>query len=231
MSTIANATSTARRPSLPRILAACGLALALGGCSLLGSGGSREPGTIYSPDVRVQPDPAWPSVQWQLAIASASATRMVDSPRISVRPTASELQVYGGASWSQPSTDLLETTVLRAFEDSGRIHGVARSDVGIRPDYKLVMDIRRFEADYAGRAVPSATIEVSAKLLHNRDQRVVASRTFLQEQPAAGTAVPQVVAAFEQALAGLSTDIVGWTLAGGQADHLAPDDPLTPQGG
>lgn len=224
MSTIAYATTTPLRSRL-RPLATCAIALMLAGCSLLGSG-SREPGTIFAPDVRVQPDPSWPSVSWQLSIADASAARMVDSPRISVRPTGSELQVYAGASWAQPSTELLETTVLRAFEDSGRISGVARSDVGIRPDYRLLMDIRRFESDYAGRAVPSATIEVSAKLMHSRDQRVVASRTFLVARPATGTAVPQVVDAFEEALAAVGAEIVGWTLASGHADAQRADLPL-----
>lgn len=230
MTTTANATTRSRAGllRLARLSTTSLLALALAGCSVLGSGSSRERGAIYSPDVRVEPDPSWPVVSWQLSISGASAARMVDSPRMSVRPTASELQVYGGASWSQPSTDLLETTVLRAFEDSERISGVARSDVGIRPDYKLNMDIRRFESDYAGHAVPSATIEVAAKLLHNHDQRVVASRTFLQAHPAAGTAVPQVVDAFEHALGAISADIVGWTLASGQADHQAPTGPVSP---
>lgn len=223
---------TAPNPPTPgrarplRLLAAGVVAVALAGCSLLGSGGPREPGTIYAPDVRVTPDPAWPTVDWQLSIASASAARMIDSPRIAVRPAGTEVQVYGGASWAQPSTDLIETTVLRAFEDSGRINGVARSDVGIRPDYKLVMDIRRFESDYAGRALPSATIEIAAKLMHNRDQRVVAARTFIEAEPAGGTGVPEVVAAFERALGAISADIVGWTLASGQADAQAPDSPL-----
>ncbi len=223
-----NMRNPVRTPALPasvRLLLACALALAMAGCSLLGSG-PRERGVIYSPDVRVQPDPSWPHVDWQLTIGGSSASRMVDSPRINVRPASSELQVYAGSSWSQPSTDLLETTVLRAFEDSGRIEAVARSEVGIRPDYKLVMEVRRFESDYAGKAVPEATIEVTAKLLYNRDQRLVASRTFLAAQPAAGTAVPQVVAAFEQALAVVSADIVGWTLASGQADAATIDPPL-----
>lgn len=220
-----NPKRTAALRSSTRLLLAGGLALAMAGCSLLGSG-PRERGVIYSPDVRVQPDPSWPAVDWQLTIGGSSASRMVDSPRINVRPTPAELQVYAGSSWAQPSTDMLETTVLRAFEDSGRIDAVARSEVGIRPDYKLVMEVRRFESDYAGQAVPDATIEVTAKLLYNRDQRLVASRTFLEARPAGGTAVPQVVAAFEQALAAVSAGIVGWTLSSGQADAETIDPPL-----
>ncbi|MBB5884870.1 ABC transporter [Xanthomonas sp. LMG 8992] len=201
-------------------------ALLLAGCSL--PGGSKEPVTIYAPDVRVTADPAWPTVSWQLALTKPSAARVVDSSRIAVRPTPDELQVYGGVSWAQPATDMLEDMLLRAFEDSGRIPGVARLGTGIRADYKLLLDLRRFEADYAGRTVPSATIELNAKLLYSADQRVVASRTFLVTQPAAGTAESQVVDAFGQAMSQLGHDVVGWTLQQGQADAataLAPSAP------
>lgn len=213
-----------------RIALAAALSLSLAGCGILGGGaGSRQSATIYAPLVQVAPDPSWPAVDWQLAIASATAARMIDSPRISVRPTPSELQVYAGASWSQPATSLLEGALLRTFEDSGRIGAVGRSEIGLRPDYKLVLDVRRFEADYAGRAVPSATIEVAAKLLYNRDQRVVAAHTFHRAEQAAGTEVPQVVSAFERALETITAEIVGWTLGSGQADaDSAPPAPLAP---
>ena len=111
--------------------------------------------------------------------------------------------------------------MLRTLEDSGRIGAVARLETGLRADFKLALDVRRFEADYAGQPLPAATVEVSAKLLDARDQRVVASRVFLHAQPATGTAVPAVAAAFGQALDALAGDIAGWTLASGQADAHA----------
>ncbi|MFT4247917.1 MAG: ABC-type transport auxiliary lipoprotein family protein [Pseudomonas sp.] len=198
-----------------------GLSLcALAGCSLL-SGASKDPVTIYAPDVRVPADPAWPQAAWQLTIMQPSAARLVDSTRINVRPSPGELQVYRGVSWAQSSTDLLEDTLLRAFEDSGRIAGVARAGDGIRADYKLTTDLRRFESDYAGHAVPSATIELNAKLLHAADQRIVASRTFLVAEPAASTDTAAVATAFETALRKATHDLVGWTLASGQQDALA----------
>lgn len=217
----ARALSTALVLTLAAVLAGCG--------SLLGGGGSDERATIYSPQVRVPADPAWPQVEWQLALARTTAPRMVDSPRIAVRPTPAELQVYAGATWAQPATDMVEGAILRTFEDSGRIAAVAPAGTGLRPDYRLVLDLRRFEADYAGQATPSATIELNAKLLYNRDQRVVASRTFLQAVPAAGTEVGAVVAAFEQALARIGGEVVGWTLASGQADAQRPR-PAAPAG-
>ncbi len=199
----------------------------LAGCSILGSE-QRDPVTIYSPEVRVQADPAWPTVNWSLVIAKPTAARVVDSPRISVRPTPGELQVYKGASWAQPATDMLQDAVQRTLEDSGRIPAVSSADAGILADYRLVMDIRRFESDYAAGSSPAATIEVAAKIVQNRSQRVVASRTFLQTEGAAGTDTGSVAQAFGIALSRITGEIAGWTLASGQAD-AATQPPIAPR--
>lgn len=200
---------------LARLLAPA-LLLGLTACSVL-AGGDRNATTIYAPQVRVQADPAWPQARWQLAIAKPSAARLIDSPRINVRPTPGELEVYRGATWAQPATDMVEDIVLRAFEDAGRLDGVARIATGIRADYKLVLDIRRFESDYAGGASPAATIEIAAKLIHSVDQHVIASRTFQRAEPAGDTAIPAVASAFERALQAMTPELVGWTLQAGNA--------------
>lgn len=203
----------------------CVSLLALGGCSVL-TGGDKKPATIYAPNVRIAPNPSWPQVSWQLSVSKPSAARVIDSPRINVRPTPGELQVYHGAGWAQPATDMLEDSVVRAFEDSGKIAAVARIGTGIRSDYKLAIDLRRFESDYAGRSLPSATIELNAKLLHAADQRVVASRTFLVARPSSGTDTAAVAAAFEQAMTQVTTELVGWTLVTGQQDSQSLPRPL-----
>jgi cholesterol transport system auxiliary component len=190
----------------------------LAGCSLLG--GSRESPTIYAPDPRVEADPSWPAVAWQLSTSRPTAARMMDSLRIAVSPVPGELQVYKDASWARTPTEMVEDGVLRALEDSGRIPAVARQGSGIGADYRLVMDLRHFEADYAGAAVPSAVIEINVKLLHSHDQTVVGSRTFHQARPAAGTDVGLVADAFTEALGATTHDIAGWVLATGQAHEL-----------
>ena len=205
------------RSSPLRPLAFMASALFLAGCSVLGST-QRDPVTIYSPQVRVAPDPSWPAVTWQLAVYQPTAARIVDSPRIAVRPSPGELEVYKGVGWAQPATDLVESVVLRTLEDSGKIVGVAMSSSGMRADYRLLMELRRFESDYAGQALPSATIELSAKLLHASDQRVVASRTFLQVEPAGSEDVAQVAGAFDRALEKLGGELTGWVLNTGEAD-------------
>ena len=203
--------------SRTRLLFALPLLFALAGCSILG-GKQKEPTTLYAPDPRVQADPSWPSVDWQLSISRPEAARMTDSLRIAVRPSPDEVQVYKGASWAKMPSDMVEDAVLRALEDSGKIPGVARQGSGVAADYKLVMDLRRFESDYGGGATPNATIEVNAKLLHSAGgQDVVASRTFVQTVPAASTAVADVVDAFNRGLGQVAHDVAGWTLVTGDA--------------
>jgi len=195
-------------------LGAATLVLLTGCASLLG--GSKQTTTVYAPDAHVQASQDWPQVRWQLALGRTSGARAADSLRIAVRPTPNELQVYKGAQWAKSPGDMLEDGVLHALEDSGRIAVVARQGSGFASDYRLLLDVRRFESDYAGNAVPAATIEVTAKLLHVKGQQPAGSRTFLQTRTAATTAVPDVVNAFEQALTAMSGDIAGWALATGE---------------
>ncbi|TKR29740.1 ABC transporter [Luteimonas gilva] len=198
--------------------------LSLSACSILGGGSERDRASIYAPDPRIQADPAWPTVTWQLGIAPATAARMSDTLRIAVRPTPGEIQVYKGASWAKTPTDMLEDAVLRGLEDSGKIAAVARQGSGVAADFKLVMDLRRFEADYAGGAAPAATIEVNAKLLHSLDQQIVSSRTFLARQTAASPSVQDAAAAFEPALAQIAREIDGWALTTGEAHIRVHND-------
>lgn len=209
--------TTTRFPPRAALLLATALSTlaVLPGCSLLG--GSKQPPTVFAPDPRVQADPSWPTVAWQLSLSHPEAARVVDSLRIAVRPAPGELQVYKGAAWAKTPTEQVEDTVLRALEDSGKIPAVARQGSGIAADYKLVMDLRRYEADYAGAGMPAAVIEVNAKLLHAPDQDVVDSRTFVQRAPAAGADIATVAQAFSQALGAIGHDIAGWTLVTGEA--------------
>lgn len=189
------------------------MAGALSGCaSLLGGGDERERSTIFALDPRITPDPAWPSVDWQLSIATPTAPRMIDSFRILVRPNADELQVYKGANWAKTPPDMLQDTILRGLEDSGKIKAVARQGSGIKAEYKLLVDIRRFEADYSAYEQASAEIELTMKMIRNADQSVIASRTFQHSEPTADKSADALSAAFATALARIATQAIPWTL-------------------
>ena len=163
-------------------------------------------------------DSAWPQVNWQLQISRPYADTMHDSARILVRPQPGELQVYKGAAWTQPAPDMVLDTLVRAFADSGRLAGVARRGEGVSARYELLLDLRRFESDYGDGTTPNARIEIGARLVHNADNRVVASSVFDEARPAEGTTVVQINRAFEQGLGDITAQLIGWTLSEGQRD-------------
>ena len=198
------------------LAATLALVMVAGCSSILGS---KTPSTIYAPEPRVAADPSWPGVTWQLALAHPEAARVLDSLRIAVRPTPGELEVYKGASWAKTPTEQIEDALLRTLEDSQKIPAVARQGSGIAADYNLLTEVRRFEADYAGNAVPAATIEINAKLVHVPDQDVVASRTFLQAAPASSANTAAVAQAFGIALGAITHDIAGWALTHGDTNQ------------
>ena len=193
----------------------------LAGCSSLL--GPKDTPTIYAPEIAATADPAWPTASWPLGTVRPTSARILDGTRIAVSPVPGELQVYKSAMWARTPPEMLEETVLRMLEDSGKIPSVARQGSGIGAEYRLVMDIRHFESRYdAGGSTPAAVIEVNAKLLHVPDQSVAGSRTFRQSQPAGGSDVALVADAFGQALGTLSREVAGWTLATGNEHQRQP---------
>lgn len=190
------------------------LAAALAGCSVLPK---REPTQVYVPaasPVAVGAD--WPAVRWSLLVAKPGASQQLDTERIAVRPGPGAVQVYQASSWADPATELVQTALVRGFEDSGKILAVARPGSGVHGDYSLQSELRSFTSVYEG-GQPQAVVEVYARLVHAADGSVVAAQLFREAEPAAGTEVPQVVEAFGRALDRTRDRMIGWTLATGEA--------------
>lgn len=174
--------------------------------------------SLYRPEPAIAGDPGWPQVRWQLQIARPYADSAHDSARILVRPQPGELQVYKGAAWTQPAPDLVLDTLLRAFADSERLAGVARRGEGVNAEYELLLDLRRFEAEYDGGTAPQARVALGARLVHNADNRVVASRVFAADVRSDGSDMVAVNRAFESGLGKVTAALIGWTLAEGRQD-------------
>ena len=194
---------------------------ALAGCGILPK---QETLALYDPTPQrgAAQEAAAPTLDWQLQIARPYADGMHDSARILVRPQPGELQVYKGAAWIQPAPDIVQDALLRAFADSGRLSGVARRGDGVSARYQLLLDLRRFESDYGdandGAATPSVRIELGARLVHNADDRIVASRVFDTATLADGTDVAQINRAFQRGLGDVTAQLIDWTLTEGQRD-------------
>ena len=198
---------------------AAGACLLLGACAALS--GKHGTFSVYAPQLSV-PQQASPSVvDWQLLIDTPRTSAALATTHIAVMPTPGVIEVYPQARWRDPAPDLLRSLLVQAFDQDGRIGGVSATESGLNGDYSLAIELRDFQAELAGTDTRAA-IRLSAKLFDRRSNRIVASRAFNQESPAAGSDVASAVAAFEQALDQLLPQIVDWTVQAGQDHARAP---------
>lgn len=210
------------KSELLRTAAFAAVLIGLGGCLSIEQ---PAPVTVYAPAFQVPAQAAATPVDWSLRIALPNAGGLLDSTTLAVRPEPNRLQGYKGARWSEPLPVLLQSAVLRTFEDSGRVGSVARAGVGVRGDVSLLLDIRHFEAVYptprTAKSRPLVQVEIQAKRVA-AGGTVLAARTFRQTVEAEQVDVPAVVAAFERATTMLLAELRDWTLQSGPAAPAQP---------
>jgi cholesterol transport system auxiliary component len=147
----------------------------------------------------------------QILVPQPSALKALDSGQIVIRPSPSEIQYLAGAQWSDSLTKMVQAKLVQAFENTGLVGGVGKPGEGLAIDYQVATDIRTFEVETAG--ADTAVVEISAKLLNDRNGTVRAQKVFRAAVPVGGTGNTAFVKALDAAFAAVTADIVGWTLA------------------
>ena len=191
-----------------RVAILAGAALLSGCGSLIGP--QNEPGKIYilSPNTAAR---SGTRTAWQLAVAKPEASASLATERIAL-VRGNEMDFYADAQWADATPQLLQSSLVEAFEKGGV--AAAKDVEGIKADYILQTEIRAFDARYdQGDAPPKIEIDVSARLIAVHDAAILAAREFRQEAQATANSVPAAVAAFDQAMAALLSDVVRWVSA------------------
>jgi cholesterol transport system auxiliary component len=176
---------------------------------LTGCGGSAKNDTfdlsVSSPQVSQAPS----LKSRQLLIADPTALKALDSENIVVRLSGSEVQYLASSQWSDKLPRMVQSKLVEAFEDTGKLGGVGRPGQGLAIDYQVVTDIRAFEVDTTKNI---AYIEISVKLLNDKNGTVRAQEVFRSSARVSGSGNANLVKALDNAFASSSREIVNWTL-------------------
>ncbi|WP_284758204.1 ABC-type transport auxiliary lipoprotein family protein [Agrobacterium sp. fls2-241-TYG-188a] len=176
---------------------------------LTGCGGSAKNDTfdlsVSSPQVSQAPS----LKSRQLLIADPTALKALDSENIVVRLSGSEVQYLANSQWSDKLPRMVQSKLVEAFEDTGKLGGVGRPGQGLAIDYQVVTDIRAFEVDTTKNI---AYIEISVKLLNDKNGTVRAQEVFRSSARVSGSGNANLVKALDNAFASSSREIVNWTL-------------------
>ncbi|MBB4290116.1 cholesterol transport system auxiliary component [Rhizobium leguminosarum] len=145
----------------------------------------------------------------QVLIASPTALKALDSEQIVIRVSSSEIQYLSRAQWGDKLPRIVQSKLVEAFENSGKLGGVGMPGQGLAIDYQVVTDIRSFEIDASNGN--QAVVEISAKILNDRNGSVRAQKLFRATAPAGGDNVG-FVKGLDRAFSTVVSEIVSWTL-------------------
>jgi cholesterol transport system auxiliary component len=136
----------------------------------------------------------------------------LDGPGIATRWPGQRLDYVAGARWAEELSVLLASALVESLQDSGRLRSV-QGDLGrFRASHTLVVEVRRFEADYTGGGLPVAQVELAATIGRAADRHVLASFTVSASEGAAENRQSAVVAALDAAFARAAADMAGRAL-------------------
>ena len=207
------------RPDMPdlgrRLFLIAGSSLVLAACGSLDKlVGPPDAPQIYA----LRPAPlaaqSGAKVGWALSILKPDASNNLDTARIALARSNTQLDYYANATWPDRLPDLVQTSLLAGFEASGRIDAVSRDEDALHSDYQLSTDLRAFEARYAAPdGAPNVAVTIIVHMAESHSRNIVANLTVTLTEPVSANNVDAVVQAFDIALAKAVAQITQWALA------------------
>lgn len=190
-------------PKSGRVIAVVAVAAMLGGCTSM----LREaPVATYDLSAPQGFSGRAATGRGVLVIEEPTAIQTVDSNRMVARD-GGQVSYVPAAQWTDRLPSLVQTRMVQAFENSGRIGSVGRAQDRLSGDYQLITDIRAFEIDVGSGS--TAKVEIAAKIV-DRTGRVRSGRVFQSSAPAGAITGPGASAALDRALGQVLVDMVGW---------------------
>ncbi len=150
------------------------------------------------------------STSKQILVPEPTALKALDSDQVVIRLSGSEIQYLADSQWSDRLPKMVQSKLVQAFENTGKIGGVGKPGEGLAIDFQVITDIRSFEISTEG--ADTAIVEIFAKIVNDRNGTVRAQKAFRAIVPVSGSGNPAFVKALDAAFADVSADIVRWTL-------------------
>jgi len=171
---------------------------ALSGC------GSSPPVRFFT--LAADPPPAamtQTSADFSVIVGPVTVPEMVDRPQLVLRSSSSRVEIAEFARWAAP----LKSEIPRVIADHlARLLGGARTSTSAQratglPDYRVLIDVQRFES------APNEGVTIQAQWeVRGRSGTPFTGRSLVTEP--AGAGYDDLVAAHGRALAAVSRDIV-----------------------
>ncbi len=202
------------------------------GCSIPIPGGGAPPRLYVLTPKSTFPE-GLPYAEWQILIEPPVAAAGLSTARIPLQDSPIELRYFTRANWTDFAPKMVQTLMVESFENSKKIVGVGREQIGLRSDFVLKTELREFQAEYkqrlpqdvstlsGARAPPVIRVRINAKLVKMPRREIVASQTFERKIKAERNSMQAIIGAFDESLGKVLKSIVVWTLETGETHKPA----------
>jgi cholesterol transport system auxiliary component len=152
---------------------------------------------------------ATPGSPTTLQVLRPQAAPGLDTDRIALRRSAQRLDYYAGSRWPAPLPEFLQSLAVEALRSSGKFHSVHPDTTNFAADEVLQIEIRRWQAEYAGDGPPVVHVQLLATLGRRADRGVIASVSADSSVAASENRMQAVIAAFQSAATAALSDLAG----------------------
>ncbi len=198
--------------NLKQYVCLCFLPLMLSACAL--AGGSNKPeAIIYDLNTSKAASAIKGQLSRQIIIAEPKTLETLNSKSIIVKSSArGTISFLGLAEWIDVLPLVVQTQLLRGFENAGALGRVGVPGEQLRSDLLLVSDIRSFNVIDNGTQL-IASVEISVKIINDNNGAVLAAKLFKAQKPVTIAKSDSMVASLNTAFQDVLLDIVKWTTA------------------
>lgn len=205
-------TGFASRLARRRFLAALPPLAGIASCTPADLIANRPAPRLYELSPKSTFPPDLPQARSTVRVESVTATAGLNSTRIALRPSPTELDYYAGVLWIDVVPVMVQNLLVESLENSGRVDALGPAAAGVPAPFALLAHVREFQAEYSqGSAVPTVRVRLQARLVTLPRRESVDAAGAEANVPAQSGSIDAVVNAFDEALGAVLKQIVTWT--------------------
>lgn len=151
-----------------------------------------------------------PITQVDVSIGRPDFAPGLDTDRIAVLK-GRQLDYFRGVKWGARTVEVVQSMLVATMNDQQLFRSVTAEQARVANDYMLDVEVRNFEADYAGGAIPDAHVTIIGRLIRVVDRKLVSTVTSEARVRATEERMTAVAAAFESASQQVALDLAKQT--------------------
>ncbi|TYC48631.1 ABC transporter [Rhodobacterales bacterium] len=186
------------------VLGVLGMGILVSGCA------SSAPSAYYSVNAADVGGLQGRSNRVQVLVSPPRALKALDTSYIAVVDKGPVYSYFPNSAWADTLPNVVQLKLVETLQNTGRLRGVGLPGDGLLIDYQVQTEIRAFEMRIGG--ANRGVVEISARVVNDRNGRTVATKVFKAETPTSGTSVEAAVEAMNVSASRVFAEIADWTL-------------------